>query len=187
MSFGILTVICGPMFAGKSTKLIELAGELDSNSCLLIKPAFDTRYHETKIMTHDGKSIDAISVNTIEEPAGDIENVFLDEVQFMTAPYFADDVVAKTKHLLGRGIHVTVAGLDLDAYGEPFGITATLLAMAQNVIKLKARCIICNSSAHMTFKKISNDNKFELGETDIYEPRCGQHWLSGIKASSSVP
>lgn len=181
MSFGILTVICGPMFAGKSTRLIERARELDPHACLFIKPAFDTRYHATKIVTHDGKSIDAISANFIEDPSEEIENIFLDEVQFMTEPHFSEDIVAKISSLLGKGINITVAGLDLDAQGKPFLVTSTLLAMAENVVKLKARCIICNSSAHMTFKKILNDNRFELGETDIYEPRCGHHWLEGTK------
>jgi thymidine kinase len=186
MHFGILTVICGPMFAGKSTRLIEMAKELEPSSCLLIKPAFDTRYHESRIVTHDGKFIDAISANCIGEPVDTVENIFLDEVQFMMAPYFEEDVLVRVREILGRGINVTVAGLDMDAQGQPFPITASLLGMADNVIKLKSKCILCGGSAHYTFKKVKNLNRVELGETDIYEPRCGKHWFVGIKELNVV-
>ena len=89
------------------------------------------------------------------EPAaaeGDAEkdtgiHLFVDEVQFLDKPYFAGDFHLVVHSLLQAGHTVTCGGLDLDWRGLPFEVTARLLAMADHVTKLTARCNVTGQPA----------------------------------------
>ena len=57
-----LQIIYGPMFSGKTTKLIDIyedtVSKFGKESCLAINYALDNRYGENKIISHDKKSIE---------------------------------------------------------------------------------------------------------------------------------
>ena len=178
-AYGLLEVICGPMFSGKSTKLqkrLLVARDFYGRGVLCLKPAFDTRYGESRVVSHDGKGIEACAIASWPDIPGDIRSVFVDEVQFLAAPLFSGDAVAGIKDLLSRGIDVTACGLDCDWKGDPFHVTASLAAMADKLDKRTARCTVCNSPATKTFKKVPNAELVELGEKELYEARCNGHW-----------
>lgn len=180
--YGHLTVICGPMYAGKTTELLKsvlLAKSLYSKAVLVVKPAFDSRYSSTKIVSHDKLSVEAKSITAwkqIAHLAVDADLVCIDEIQFFQEPHFDGDIVEQIRQLLTIGTDVTVSGLDLDWQGEPFGITSRLLAMADDVKKLHANCTTCGQAARKTHKKTPNAEQVELGATDLYEARCNTHW-----------
>ena len=52
---GMLELIIGPMFAGKSTELLRRVKrhEISGKSCLYVKFAADVRYDAASIATHD--------------------------------------------------------------------------------------------------------------------------------------
>ena len=52
---GMIELIIGPMFAGKSTELLRRVSRhaISGKSCLYVKYAADTRYDEACIATHD--------------------------------------------------------------------------------------------------------------------------------------
>ena len=52
---GMIELIIGPMFAGKSTELLRRVRkhEISGKQCLYVKYAADTRYDTTSIATHD--------------------------------------------------------------------------------------------------------------------------------------
>lgn len=180
--YGHLTVICGPMYAGKTTELLKsilLARSLYSKAVLVVKPAFDNRYSTTKIVSHDNLAVEAKSVadwDQISLLAADADMVCLDEVQFFQEPHFEGDIVEQVRQLLATGTDVTVSGLDLDWQGEPFSVTSRLMAMADDVKKLSANCTVCGQSASKTHKKAPNDEQIELGAGDLYDARCNEHW-----------
>jgi thymidine kinase len=181
MNYGNLTVICGPMFSGKTTetlKRILWAKNGEGKEVFVFKPTFDTRYGNSEIVNHDGLKSNAISISELpnyEMPSGSL--VFLDEVQFYIDPFFKGDIVAWVKTLLENGVEVIAAGLDMDWKGNPFDVTAKLLAMSTEFKKLKAICTICGRPASKTFKKDQYSvEAVELGATDLYEARCNQHW-----------
>ena len=66
-----ITLIYGPMFSGKTTKLLELYNNNKSiygqEKCVALNYKLDTRYGENQIITHDGKKIDCISVIDIDD------------------------------------------------------------------------------------------------------------------------
>ena len=63
-----LTVVLGPMFAGKTTRLLEYADYYaKQGSVLLIKPKSDTRYSTDNIVSHSRASKSALSVDTLKD------------------------------------------------------------------------------------------------------------------------
>lgn len=180
--YGKLTTICGPMFAGKTTELLKRilwARNGQHRAVLVIKPAFDDRFSATKIVSHDGLSVDAKAItkwDDIAHLAADAELVCIDEVQFFTAPHFSDDIVECVRECLIIGSEVVVSGLDMDWQGEPFLTTGKLAAMSDTVLKIAATCTECGQNALKTHKKSPNAEQIEIGATDLYQARCNQHW-----------
>ena len=182
--YGTFTFICGPMYAGKTTELLKRilwARNGCSKAVLVLKPAFDKRYSNTKIVSHDGLSVDAKSISSFSEVIpliADAEMICIDESQFFVDPHFSDDLVEWVGKFLLDGKEVVATGLDMDWRGHPFGISAQFAAMADDVIKIKANCTVCGTAAAKTYKKIQNGEQIiELGATDLYEARCNKHWL----------
>jgi thymidine kinase len=179
MRYGRLDVICGPMFSGKSTEILKRAIWYTHGTgarIMLLKPAFDVRYAESRVVNHDGVGFDAIPIVAMPTIPADIAAVFIDEAQFCVDPHYKGDLIADVTALLRRGVDVAVSGLDMDWRGHPFPVIAALLAMADSAHKLRSRCAVCGHDAHKSFKKHRNDRTLELGQSDLYEPRCNKHW-----------
>lgn len=182
MTYGTLTVVCGPMYAGKTTEMLKRvlwAKNGQNRSVMVLKPAFDNRYAQTEIVSHDGLRTTAESVTELPIVTWYTSGpglIVIDEVQFFTEPYVEGDVVEWVQRLLNAGHDVVAAGLDMDWRGTPFETTAKLLAMADTVIKTQANCTVCGRPAHKTFKKSGEGESVELGATDKYEARCNDHW-----------
>jgi thymidine kinase len=178
MSYGHLTVICGPMFAGKTTELLKRilwATNGLGERTAVFKSGYDTRYGMTDIISHDGLKAQA-AVIADWRGAGEATHVFFDEAQFFTAPYFNGDLVHIIHTLLQQGCAVTATGLDTDWRGHPFDITARLAAMADDVVKLQSHCSVCGRTATKTYRREPGPNAIALGGAETYEPRCNAHW-----------
>lgn len=178
--YGTLEVICGPMYAGKTTETLKRvlwARNGQNRPVHVFKPSFDNRYSETEIVSHDGLRTPATSV--IELPAVQYSEgtlVVLDEVQFFCDPYVHGDTVEWVRQQLAAGVDVFVTGLDMDWQGKPFDITAHLMAMADKITKITAHCTVCGRAASKTYKKTGTGDSVELGALDLYEARCPRHW-----------
>lgn len=172
---GTLTVIAGCMFAGKTSMLIQIARQTQAT---VFKPSFDTRYAETECVSHDGECVPAHAISSIHDIAnvGSAGPYCIDEIQFMTGDRYEGDFVKDVTILLDHGVDIYAFGLDLSATGEPFDITARLLALADNVSKIASTCFVCNGKATKTLKTGGHDDIIELGANDIYEARCNAHW-----------
>jgi thymidine kinase len=166
---GSLTVVCGPMYAGKTTYLLQAADKFTVS----FKPSIDTRYDATSIASHDGAKgnafaikADATGVDALLSLSKSASVVLIDECQFLSDPF-----VLAIQAIQSRGSKVVCAGLDLDFLGQPFGIMPRLLCLADQVIKLSALCS-CGSVARRTYRKSSSMDLIEVGSSDKYEPRC---------------
>ncbi len=182
-----LTVLSGPMFAGKTTALIRAVDAVVAKAeraAVIVKPAMDNRYAESAIVTHDGAAHVAVPVASARDvfaavaAAGDGRPVhlFADEVQFMDRPWFEGDFHLAVHALLQAGHDVTCGGLDLDWRGLPFDVTARLLAMADHVTKLTARCAVTGAPAQKTYKRVVDGERVALGAAETYEPRSNHAW-----------
>jgi len=199
-----LTVVSGPMFAGKSEFLITFYHGLRESRGWgagyigVYKHALDKRYGAGEIVCHSGKRIPAIPVGSAEELYARIRSrgervVLVDEGQFFldTDSDGSFAFVRVISHLLGRGLWVVVAGLDKDFRGLPFGPMADLLALADERISLFARCAVCGAPATFTQRLVdgkparADDPLLLVGAKEVYEPRCRRcHRVEGSLRSA---
>lgn len=169
---GWIEVICGSMFSGKTEELIRRLKrvKIANLKAEIFKPAIDTRYDETKIVSHDTNFILSTPVDSSQNIlllAQDVDVVGIDEAQF-----FDVEISNVCEQLALKGIRVIVAGLDMDYTGKPFGQMPNLLAIADYITKLHAICARCGNIANISYRKTKTEGQVLLGEKDIYEPRC---------------
>jgi thymidine kinase len=169
---GWIEVICGSMFSGKTEELIRRLKrvKIANLKAEIFKPAIDTRYDESKIISHDTNFIQSTPVDSSQNIlllAQDVDVVGIDEAQF-----FDIEIANVCEQLALKGIRVIVAGLDMDYTGKPFGQMPQLLAIADYITKLHAICARCGNIANVSYRKTKTEGQILLGEKDIYEPRC---------------
>lgn len=170
-----LEVFTGGMFAGKSTALIAKGQRhlLADQTVVYVKPDMDDRYSEDEIVTHDGKKVPAISISTEDEPLDFGEFMVLmmaDVVLFDEVQFYGEGLLFNIQYLLANGKTVYCSGLDMDYKGKPFPTTAKLLAMADEVHKLKAVCAETGQDAGFTIKVQGSSEQIELGSSEMYKP-----------------
>ena len=175
---GQLELICGPMFSGKSEELMRRLRRVGyaRKSAILLKPAIDDRYSVDEVVSHQGQRMAARVVRTpdaILQFAAGCDVVGVDEGQFLD-----DSLSDVCRDLVAHGVRVVIAGLDLDYRQQPFGPMPRLLAMADEVAKLKAVCHSCGEAAGYTQRLVDGAPAPFSGETvvigglDSYEARC---------------
>jgi thymidine kinase len=169
---GSIEVITGSMFSGKTEELIRRLrrAQFAGLKVEIFKPSLDKRYSETRVVSHDEKSIISTPVDNASAIllfAGDVNVIGIDEAQF-----FDNSIVEVCNKLADNGIRIVVAGLDMDFMGKPFGPIPALLAIAEYVTKVHAICMRCGNLAQYSFRKSEEDQIVVLGEKDKYEPLC---------------
>ncbi len=174
---GWIEVICGPMFSGKTEELIRRVrrAEIARQKVQVFKPAIDTRYSSSHVVSHDDQRKDATMVSSslevLERIEPDTRVVGLDEAQF-----FDDKVLAVANRLAWEGRRVIVAGLDLDYRGVPFEPMPQLMSVAEYVTKLLSICVVCGNPANYSQKLSTDGARVEVGAKDLYEARCRIHF-----------
>lgn len=176
---GSIVVICGSMFAGKSEELIRRARRAlyAKKKVQVFKPSIDNRYDESMVVTHMGVKHEAMPVKNVRDLSGciekDTEVVLIEEAQF-----FDPSLTHLAVKLADEGKEVILAGLDQDFRREPFGPMPQLMAVADEVVKLRAICMNCGAPASHTYRQIDgkpahrDDPIVLIGATEAYEARC---------------
>lgn len=169
---GSIEVITGSMFSGKTEELIRRLrrASFAGLKVEIFKPSLDKRYSETRVVSHDDKSIISTPVDNASAIllfVGDVDVVGIDEAQFFDA-----SIVEVCNKLADDGIRIVVAGLDMDFMGKPFGPMPALLAIAEYVTKVHAICMRCGNLAQYSFRKSEEEQVVLLGEKNLYEPLC---------------
>ncbi len=176
MEVGRMEVITGPMFSGKSEELIRRLkrAQIARLRVACFKPEIDMRYQPDAIASHGAQMIEARAVRDVERlrealfPALDtVDVVGVDEAQF-----FDDSLVVLAMDLVHAGKRVVLAGLDTTFAGEPFPPLPALMAMADEVTKLSAVCMLCGSPAIHTQRLGTNQQLVVVGAAGVYEARC---------------
>lgn len=176
---GWIEVICGSMFSGKTEELIRRLrrAQIANLRVGIFKPLTDNRYHPENIVSHDENSIHSMPVpnsNAILEQVSSVDVVGIDEAQF-----FDEELSTVCDILALQGTRVIVAGLDMDYTGKPFGQMPILLSKAEYITKLHAICMQCGNIANYSYRKTGNTALLQIGNKDIYEPRCRSCYEKG--------
>lgn len=179
--FGWIEVICGSMFSGKTEELIRRLrrAQFAKQKVEIFKPAFDTRYHDNKVISHNATEIQStpvLAATNILLLADGCDVIGIDEAQF-----FDDEIVNVCNDLANRGMRVIVAGLDMDYKGKPFGPMPALMATAEYVTKVHAVCTRTGNLANFSYRKTASENLYMLGEQDTYEPLSRAAFFKAMK------
>ncbi|MBN2893791.1 MAG: thymidine kinase [Bacteroidales bacterium] len=169
---GWIEVVCGSMFSGKTEELIRRLrrAQIAKLDVEIFKPALDTRYSDTEIVSHDSKAIHSTPVKNSSEILDKIQDV--DVVGVDEAQFFDEGIVEVCEKMANKGIRVIIAGLDMDFQANPFGPMPTLMAKAEFVTKVHAICMRCGNPAQYSHRFSESKSVVELGEKDKYEPLC---------------
>jgi thymidine kinase len=167
---GTLEVICGPMFAGKTTALLArlAAVRAAGRRALVVKPARDTRYDPGALATHDGRREPAVPVRALDEVravAGDA--VFVDEVHF-----FGGDAVRPIDALLAAGADVTVAGCDIDHFGGAFAPFDALIPRAAVLSRIAGTCARCGAPSTHSERLLATRERVVVGGIGDFVATC---------------
>jgi thymidine kinase len=148
---------------------------------VLVKPRLDTRTDRVTVVSRSGAQHHAVTVDSaaeIEDATADADIVAVEEAQF-----FDDRLPEVVESLAAQGKQVVLTGLDRDFRGIPFGPMPRLLALADQVTKLTAICVVCGEPATRTQRLIdgvpaSADSPLivigGMGD-ETYEARCRLH------------
>ncbi|XP_024531774.1 thymidine kinase isoform X1 [Selaginella moellendorffii] len=209
---GGIHLILGPMFAGKTTVLLQrIQAEADAGRRVaLVKSDKDTRYGLGCIVSHSGKKMHCAAVASLSDfksnkpelyaqvlktsktknqkifhlDSNQAEIIGIDEAQFF------DDLLSFCQSAADwDGKTLIVAGLDGDFLRQRFGSALDLVPLADSVTKLSSRCEICGRAAAFTFRKTDDRRKEVIGGADIYMPVCRKHYVNGqfaMEAARSV-
>lgn len=186
---GKLTVIFGPMFAGKTEELIRQMRRfkyIPNKKGIVFKPKIDDRYSKNNVCSHNGTQIESATVdhrNPIEifeylTKDLSINVIGIDEIQF-----FDLSIEEIVDELIKKGYIIIASGLDKDFRGEPFGPMPRLLCKADERYSVTACCHVCGEPAQFTQRIIDgnpasyNDPIILVGATDAYEARCREHFI----------
>lgn len=141
----MLSIITGPMFSGKSEEFIRRCRRalIAQKRIAVFKPEQDTRT-SSSVSSRNGHELKALVCSDPQQiwdyyMEQKPEFVGIDEAQF-----FDKSLVQVADRLaFEEDVHVVVAGLDMDFAGRPFGPMPELLALADEVVKLPAICMVC--------------------------------------------
>jgi thymidine kinase len=189
----VLEAIYGPMFSGKTAELLRRVAEAEAAGLrvAVVRPGVDTR-HRGAVVSHTGARHDAVDVSGSEALRATVAGaavVAADEAQM-----FAPEEAAELLRLAAEGVRVIAAGLDLDFRGQPFGPMPELLAAADRVDALTARCGRCGGEATLTQRLRGgrpaplDDDTVVIGGADLYESRCARCYAeerTGVVRSSA--
>lgn len=176
---GRIELICGPMFSGKTTTMIArlVAAHRAGLDVVAIKPLQDIRYSLDQIVTHDGKTLPAVSVGDAQaarRAAGSHRVVGIDEVHF-----FDDSLVDVCHELVEADTRVVAAGVEMDHRGQPFEVVRRLADVAHDVTRLTAICARCGAAARHSQRLAGGNARIVVGGAGMYEPRCDRCFEPG--------
>ncbi len=167
------------MFAGKSEELIRLVRRAmyARKKVQVFKHALDDRFELTAVATHNGVQLSATPVRNTRDLISHIEPD-TDVIAIEEAQFFDEELVPLCVELADLGKTVILAGLDQDFRRQPFGIMPQLMAVADEVVKLRAICVVCGRPASHTQRLVDgrpaswDEPTILVGAEDHYEARC---------------
>lgn len=193
-SHGSLILVCGPMFAGKTSWLINHFLQLSSDQqhrTLIINHIWDQRNidhsfpasspQHSWMYTHDQRRLPCSLMKTLHECIPILpqyDRILINEAQFFDDLEEVVTQLVETNHR-----HVVVAGLDGDWQRKPFTQLTNLLSRCDEIHRLRAHCqfspdsgaISCSSSsAIFSLRQHRSTSRVLIGGAAEYIATCRQ-------------
>jgi thymidine kinase len=188
-NIGYLELFIGPMFSGKSTRLVDIYKQCKfcNIPITVINHTIDNRYDDELLSTHDQVKIpclQACELNDIWTKNGyektgekkdlwshnavrDSDVILINEGQFFHDLY---DVVVD---MLAHKKKIYICGLDGDFERKKFGQILDLIPLCDKVTKLTSLCSQCKDGTPGIFSmRLTNEKQQTLVGSDNYIPVC---------------
>ena len=171
-------IFTGPMFGAKTSRLLTVIDRFSyqNRNVLSFKPRIDRRYSNTDITTHNGNSVEAVSVNTgaeiiecVEARDRKVDVVAVDEA------FMIEGSAESLIRLFREGKTIVVSSLQLSASGNVFTEIRDMMPWATRIEVCPAVCTITGLDAYYTHKKVEDLAEITVGGSELYEPRCWEH------------
>jgi len=182
-----LTVVCGPMYAEKSSTLYRYVSRAirSRKTVTVFVPMTDTRGNG-QVLTHSGLSLESLGITPHKvSSSGQLWSMVQAMTRPMTRPpdllvideaqFFDLDLPMWVGKLQLTGLKIVAAGLDLTSEGVPFGPMGALMCLADRVDKLTAICH-CGAEATRTACKVKKTGDVLVGGAGEYVPMCLPCW-----------
>ena len=169
---GKIELILGPMFSGKSTRLIELMRKYvyKAKKTIMVKYYADQRYSEkSEVVTHDLIKYDSINCKLLRNSFDTLKQydvIGIDEGQFFA------DLVEVCEELALMGKIVLIAALNGDFRMEPFPVIQRIISKSDKIKLLKAYCFNCHKDAKFSLRIVQSNETVLIGAGEAYKPAC---------------
>lgn len=184
--YGYLEITFGPMFSGKTNRLIDGVNKyVDKNRqqnrnvrALVINHCMDNR--GDGLSPHNKREVkcEVLKIEKLSDVNVEIfDYIAIDEAQFFT------DLYNTVSEWLKMGKHIHCSGLVADYNKNVFGQIIQLIPLADDVTQLKAFCYVCGNKVENAPFTVRLDasvekracNKILVGAGEYYRPTCGKH------------
>ena len=169
---GKIELIIGPMFSGKSTRLIEQMRKYvyKAKKTIMVKYYADQRYSEkSEVVTHDLIKYDSINCKLLRNSFDTLKQydvIGIDEGQFFA------DLVEVCEELALMGKIILIAALNGDFRMEPFPVIQRIIAKSDKIKLLKAYCFNCHKDAKFSLRIVQSNETVLIGAGEAYKPAC---------------
>jgi thymidine kinase len=171
-----LELIIGPMFSGKTSRLVEIYKQCKfcDIPIIVINHSFDNRYDDNLLSTHDKTMIPCIKVCKLFDlninysvELNNSQVILINEGQFF------DDLYDWIELILKLNKKIYICGLDGDFERKKFGKILDLIPLCDKVTKLMSLCNICKNGTSGIFSmRITQEKEQTLIGYDNYIPVC---------------
>ena len=178
---GYLELFIGPMFSGKTSKLIELYKQYKfcNIPVLVINHSIDNRYTDSTNTNKTNNMVELSSHDKITIPCLQIEKLLDIEVNFETkiilineGQFFAD-LYQFTVLMLEQNKTIYISGLDGDFKRQKFGEILDLIPLCDKVTKMQSLCSLCKNCCPGIFSlRLTKEQQQTLIGVDNYIPVC---------------
>jgi len=194
---GYLELIVGPMFSGKTTRLIEIYEQCKFYNIpvIVINHVFDSRYNEGNILTsHNKINIPCEKTSKLK----DIWNKMKDtnnteygnknyQVILINEGQFFDDLYETIEEMLRYDKTVHVCGLDGDFERKKFGQILDLIPLSDKITKLTSLCSMCKTGKKGLFSmRITKEKEQTVTGFDNYIPVCRKCYEKNVQTENII-
>jgi thymidine kinase len=191
-SHGYLELIIGPMFSGKTSRLVEIYKQCKfcNISVAVINHVIDNRYDDELLSTHDKIKIPCIKTDklldiwpdkclSLEDSVDDIPRIkdkfkiATSKVILINEGQFFSDLFEVVNCMLNYGKQIYICGLDGDFERKKFGTILDLIPLCDKVTKLTSLCSLCKNGTPGIFSmRLTNEKEQTVVGSENYIPVC---------------
>ena len=201
---GYLEIIKGPMFSGKTTRLLDIYKKYTfcDIKTLVINYEKDNRYSDIMLSSHDKVMIPCVRAIKLEDivrfttnPLHDIDASSNYAFDFLNAKailinegqFFPDIVEWVTIAVEKYHKNVYICGLNGDFKRHKFGNWLDLETISDNVVMLHSFCSKCKRRPGLFSHRLSKEKELEVIGAESYIPVCRNCYKNATEQAASVP